>query len=146
EEERKFLDLVSNKNMKLAERVIIPAKQHPKFNFVGKLLGPRGNSLKRMQEETGTKMSILGKGSMRDKALEEEMRKSGENKYAHLSEELHVLIEVFAPPSEAYSRMGHALDEVKKYLVPVRAAHERPMLKLHTQAPCEPSNRETERV
>jgi KH domain-containing RNA-binding signal transduction-associated protein 2 len=35
---------------------------------VGKLLGPRGNSLKRLQEETGAKMSILGKGSMRDKA------------------------------------------------------------------------------
>ncbi|XP_064334159.1 tropomyosin-1, isoforms 33/34-like isoform X2 [Camelus dromedarius] len=39
-----------------------------KFNFVGKLLGPRGNSLKRLQEETGANMSILGKGSMRDKA------------------------------------------------------------------------------
>lgn len=37
------------------------------FNFVGKLLGPRGNSMKRLQEETGAKMSILGKGSMRDK-------------------------------------------------------------------------------
>lgn len=37
------------------------------FNFVGKLLGPRGNSLKRLQEDTLTKMSILGKGSMRDK-------------------------------------------------------------------------------
>lgn len=35
---------------------------------MGKLLGPRGNSLKRLQEETLTKMSILGKGSMRDKA------------------------------------------------------------------------------
>jgi rRNA processing protein Krr1/Pno1 len=34
---------------------------------VGKLLGPKGMSLKRLQEETGTKMSILGKGSMRDK-------------------------------------------------------------------------------
>lgn len=38
------------------------------FNFVGKLLGPKGNSLKRLQEETMTKMAILGRGSMRDKA------------------------------------------------------------------------------
>ena len=37
------------------------------FNFVGKLLGPRGNTLKRLQAQTGTKMSVLGKGSMRDK-------------------------------------------------------------------------------
>ena len=37
------------------------------FNFVGKLLGPKGNSMKRLQEETMTKMAILGRGSMRDK-------------------------------------------------------------------------------
>eukprot|EP00069_Balaena_mysticetus_P010314 bmy_06616T0 len=49
---------------------------------------------------------------------EEELRKSGEAKYAHLSDELHVLIEVFAPPGEAYSRMSHALEEIKKFLVP----------------------------
>eukprot|EP00079_Xenopus_tropicalis_P035655 XP_017949426.1 PREDICTED: KH domain-containing, RNA-binding, signal transduction-associated protein 2 isoform X2 [Xenopus tropicalis] len=65
--EKKYLDIISNKNIKLSERVLIPVKQYPKFNFVGKLLGPRGNSLKRLQEETGAKMSILGKGSMRDK-------------------------------------------------------------------------------
>ncbi|XP_028631206.1 KH domain-containing, RNA-binding, signal transduction-associated protein 2 [Grammomys surdaster] len=51
-------------------------------------------------------------------AKEEELRKSGEAKYAHLSDELHVLIEVFAPPGEAYSRMSHALEEIKKFLVP----------------------------
>lgn len=50
---------------------------------------------------------------------EEELRKSGEAKYAHLSNDLHVLIEVFAPPGEAYSRMSHALEEIKKFLVPV---------------------------
>lgn len=44
--------------------ILCPLSQ---FNFVGKLLGPRGNSMKRLQEETGVKMSILGKGSMRDK-------------------------------------------------------------------------------
>lgn len=36
-------------------------------NFVGKLLGPQGNTIKRLQEETGAKISVLGKGSMRDK-------------------------------------------------------------------------------
>ncbi|XP_072354502.1 KH domain-containing, RNA-binding, signal transduction-associated protein 2-like isoform X3 [Scyliorhinus torazame] len=118
EEEKQYLDVISNKNIKLAERVLIPVKQYPKFNFVGKLLGPRGNSLKRLQEETGAKMSILGKGSMRDKAKEEELRKSGEAKYAHLGDDLHVLIEVFVPAGEAYSRMSHALEEVKKFLVP----------------------------
>uniref|UniRef100_A0A6I8PPB9 KH RNA binding domain containing, signal transduction associated 3 n=1 Tax=Ornithorhynchus anatinus TaxID=9258 RepID=A0A6I8PPB9_ORNAN len=117
-EEEKYIDVVINKNMKLGQKVLIPVKQFPKFNFVGKLLGPRGNSLKRLQEETLTKMSILGKGSMRDKAKEEELRKSGEAKYFHLNDDLHVLIEVFAPPAEAYARMGHALEEIKKFLIP----------------------------
>ncbi|KFV69829.1 KH domain-containing, RNA-binding, signal transduction-associated protein 2, partial [Dryobates pubescens] len=129
DEEKKYLDVISNKNIKLAERVLIPVKQYPKFNFVGKLLGPRGNSLKRLQEETGAKMSILGKGSMRDKRKEEELRRSGEAKFAHLSDELHVLIEVFAPPGEAYSRMSHALEEIKKFLVPVSAPRASPHTK-----------------
>lgn len=34
---------------------------------MGKLLGPKGNSLKRLQEDTITKMAILGRGSMRDR-------------------------------------------------------------------------------
>ncbi|XP_013407264.1 KH domain-containing, RNA-binding, signal transduction-associated protein 3 [Lingula anatina] len=113
-----FLDVTSDsKKCKLNSKVYIPHKEFPKFNFVGKLLGPKGLSLKRLQEDTGTKMSILGKGSMRDKNKEEECRKEG-GKYAHLNEELHVLVEVFAPPAEAYSRLSHAMAELRKYLTP----------------------------
>ena len=48
---------------------------------MGKLLGPKGNSLKRLQEETMTKMAILGKGSFRDRAKEEELRNNPDPKY-----------------------------------------------------------------
>lgn len=130
---------------------------------MGKLLGPKGMSLKRLQEETGTKMSILGKGSMRDKAKvnsqwifeiviynticqvssyflysfsdlsweniydyemnmmylqEDELKKEG-GKYAHLNEELHVLVEVYSEISDAYARLSHALSELAKFLSPV---------------------------
>ncbi|NXM94945.1 KHDR1 protein, partial [Sylvia borin] len=119
DEEENYLDLFSHKNMKLKERVLIPVKQYPKFNFVGKILGPQGNTIKRLQEETGAKISVLGKGSMRDKAKEEELRKGGDPKYAHLNMDLHVFIEVFGPPCEAYALMAHAMEEVKKFLVPV---------------------------
>uniref|UniRef100_A0A2K6FK80 KH domain-containing, RNA-binding, signal transduction-associated protein 2 n=1 Tax=Propithecus coquereli TaxID=379532 RepID=A0A2K6FK80_PROCO len=117
-EEEKYLPELMAEKDSLDPSFVHASRLLAEFNFVGKLLGPRGNSLKRLQEETGAKMSILGKGSMRDKAKEEELRKSGEAKYAHLSDELHVLIEVFAPPGEAYSRMSHALEEIKKFLVP----------------------------
>ncbi|NP_998400.1 KH domain-containing, RNA-binding, signal transduction-associated protein 1b [Danio rerio] len=113
-----YLDLFTMKNIKLKERILIPVKQYPKFNFVGKILGPQGNTIKRLQEETGAKISVLGKGSMRDKNKEEELRKNGEPKYAHLSMELHVFIEVFAPVPDAYMRMAHAMEEIKKFLFP----------------------------
>lgn len=114
-----YLDLFSTKNVRVKERVLIPVKQYPRFNFVGKILGPQGSVIKRLQEETGAKISVLGKGSMRDKNKEEELRKGGEPKYAHLAMELHVFIEVFAPVPECYLRMAHAMEEVKKFLVPV---------------------------
>ncbi|KAF3833571.1 hypothetical protein F7725_024775 [Dissostichus mawsoni] len=117
-----YMDLFTTKNIKLKERVLIPVKQYPKFNFVGKILGPQGNTIKRLQEETGAKISVLGKGSMRDKSKEEGLRKAGEPKYSHLSLELHVFIEVFAPVPEAYLRMAHAMEEVKKFLFPAEGA------------------------
>jgi len=55
---------------------------------------------------------------------EEELRKGGEAKYAHLSMELHVFIEVMAPVPEAYMRIAHAMEEVKKFLIPVCVAWE----------------------
>ncbi|CAC5399135.1 KHDRBS3 [Mytilus coruscus] len=106
-----------NRPQAVALKVKIPVSDFPKFNFVGKLLGPKGMSLKRLQEETGTKMSILGKGSMRDKGKEDEMRKEG-GKYAHLNEDLHLLIEVYSEISDCYARLSHALSEVQKYLTP----------------------------
>lgn len=49
---------------------------------------------------------------------EEECRKEG-GKYAHLNDELHVYIEVFAEIADAYTRLSHAVAELKKFLVPV---------------------------
>ena len=132
--DRRLLDVYREKPVRLTVRIAVPVKEHPKvkvlmcfmsltlasvqFNFVGKLLGPKGNSLKRLQEETLTKMAVLGKGSMRDKAREEELRLSKDPKYLHLSEDLHVEVTAFAPPAEAHARLSYALTEVRKYLIP----------------------------
>ena len=37
------------------------------FNFVGRILGPRGMTAKQLETETGCKIMVRGKGSMRDK-------------------------------------------------------------------------------
>lgn len=38
------------------------------FNFVGRLLGPRGNSLKRVEASTDCRVLIRGRGSIKDPA------------------------------------------------------------------------------
>merc|ERR1712241_1440093 len=114
----KYVDVYRERPIRLTVRVLVPVREHPKFNFMGKLLGPKGNSMKRLQEETMTKMAVLGRGSMRDKAKEEELRSSADPKYQHLHEDLHVEITAFAPPAEAHARVAFALTEVRKYLIP----------------------------
>ncbi|XP_030754538.1 LOW QUALITY PROTEIN: KH domain-containing, RNA-binding, signal transduction-associated protein 2-like [Sitophilus oryzae] len=115
---RRMVDITRDKPIKVAVRVAVPVRDHPKFNFVGKLLGPKGNSLKRLQEDTMCKMAVLGRGSMRDRHKEEELRASGDPKFQHLSEELHVEISAFATPAEAHARIAYALAEVRRFLVP----------------------------
>ncbi|KAA0201306.1 hypothetical protein HAZT_HAZT002437 [Hyalella azteca] len=117
-EEKRTVEVTKEKSIKVTVKVQVPVREHPKFNFVGKLLGPKGNSLKRLQEETMTKMAILGRGSFRDKAKEEELRKNPDPKYSHLHEELHVEVTAHAPPAEAYARIAYALTEIRRYLVP----------------------------
>ena len=50
---------------------------------------------------------------------EDDLRKEGLAKHAHLNEELHVNIEVYAQATDAYQRLAHAITEVHKYMVPV---------------------------
>lgn len=116
--EFKFVDIYREKAIKVSVKVLVPVREHPKFNFVGKLLGPKGNSLKRLQEDTMCRMAILGRGCMRDRAKEEELRLSLDPKYAHLSDDLHVEISALGPPAEAHARVAFALAEVRKYLIP----------------------------
>eukprot|EP00096_Caligus_rogercresseyi_P014173 TRINITY_DN669_c1_g1_i1.p1 TRINITY_DN669_c1_g1~~TRINITY_DN669_c1_g1_i1.p1 ORF type:complete len:462 (-),score=185.25 TRINITY_DN669_c1_g1_i1:114-1499(-) len=52
--------------VKVNDKVMIPQEEHPDINFVGLLIGPRGNTLKSMEKETGAKIIIRGKGSVKE--------------------------------------------------------------------------------
>ena len=87
-------------------------------NVVGRILGPQGTTIKRIQAETQCKISILGAGSMRDKRKEEELRTGGDPKYSHLSDGLHVLVEAQGPYDIAQARRAAGVAEVRKMLLP----------------------------
>lgn len=48
------------------EKIYLPAKEFPEIKWIGLILGPRGNSLKKMEQDTGAKIVIRGKGSTKE--------------------------------------------------------------------------------
>lgn len=88
---------------KWAEKIWIPQREFPDVNFIGLLIGPRGNTLKKMEAESGAKISIRGKGSL----------KEGKNDPASLAaaeEELHAL--VTGDSSERVARAARYIRDV----------------------------------
>ncbi|KIW93119.1 branchpoint-bridging protein [Cladophialophora bantiana CBS 173.52] len=72
---------------KTQEKVYVPVNDYPEINFIGLLIGPRGNTLKKMESESGAKIAIRGKGSVKEG--------KGRSDAAHTSnqeEDLHCLI------------------------------------------------------
>uniref|UniRef100_A0A6N2KZP9 Uncharacterized protein n=1 Tax=Salix viminalis TaxID=40686 RepID=A0A6N2KZP9_SALVM len=55
----------SSYTVKRILRLEIPVDTYPNFNFVGRLLGPRGNSLKRVEVTTGCRCTLEGKDQLR---------------------------------------------------------------------------------
>ncbi|XP_036367344.1 protein quaking-B isoform X14 [Octopus sinensis] len=100
----------------LSQKLYVPVKEHPDFNFVGRILGPRGMTAKELEQYTGCKIMVRGKGSMRDKVKEELNR--GKPNWEHLNEELHVLITVEDTRNRAEIKLQKAVEEVKRLLVP----------------------------
>ncbi|KAG1941633.1 protein quaking-B isoform X3 [Pimephales promelas] len=102
--------------VQLQEKLYVPVKEYPDFNFVGRILGPRGLTAKQLEAETGCKIMVRGKGSMRDKKKEEQNR--GKPNWEHLNEDLHVLITVEDAQNRAEVKLKRAVEEVNKLLVP----------------------------
>lgn len=77
------------KNAKLEDRVILPAEEYPHINFIGLILGPRGNHLEELKRETNCNIIIRGKGSLRSGMTG--ITKNGKV-YEGLEDPLHVYI------------------------------------------------------
>ncbi|XP_043701636.1 KH domain-containing protein At5g56140-like isoform X9 [Telopea speciosissima] len=92
------------------------------YNFVGRLLGPRGNSLKRMEAGTECRVLIRGRGSIKDPIREEMMR--GKPGYEHLNEPLHILVEAELPVEIIDAHLMQAREILEDLLKPVDESHD----------------------
>ncbi|KAF9362514.1 hypothetical protein BGX34_005988 [Mortierella sp. NVP85] len=72
---------------KTVDKVYIPVKEFPEINFIGLLIGPRGNTLKKMESDSGAKISIRGRGSVKEGKSRSDSASS-----ANQEEDLHCLV------------------------------------------------------
>ncbi|KAJ0402527.1 hypothetical protein P43SY_000790 [Pythium insidiosum] len=92
---------------KLSRKIYIPIKEYPGYNFIGLIIGPRGNTQKRMEKETNCKIAIRGKGSVKEGS-------KGKKMHSDENDDLHVLI-----TGEREEDLERAAKEVQSLLVPV---------------------------
>ncbi|XP_042506454.1 splicing factor-like protein 1 [Macadamia integrifolia] len=96
---------------KLQKKLYIPMKEYPGYNFIGLIIGPRGNTQKRMEKETGAKIVIRGKGSIKEGRLQQKRDLKPDPSE---NEDLHVLVE-----AETQEGLDAAASMVEKLLQPV---------------------------
>lgn len=102
---------------RVIDKVLIPQEQHPDINFVGLLIGPRGNTLKAMEKETGAKIIIRGKGSVKEGKVG---RKDGQP-LAGEDEPLHAFITASNP--EAVKKAVHKINDIIRQGIEVPEGH-----------------------
>ncbi|SCU86297.1 LANO_0C07470g1_1 [Lachancea nothofagi CBS 11611] len=73
---------------KFQDKYYIPIQRYPEINFMGLLLGPRGNTLRKLQEDSGCKIAIRGQGSVKEGKNASELPKGAMN----FEEPLHCII------------------------------------------------------
>lgn len=57
---------LTQRNGQIREKVFIPVMDFPTLNFIGQILGPRSQSLRQMNAESGANIVIRGKGSAKE--------------------------------------------------------------------------------
>ncbi|KAJ1998414.1 hypothetical protein GGI04_005011, partial [Coemansia thaxteri] len=68
---------------KFSDKVFIPVDDNPGLNFIGLLIGPRGNTLKKIEGDSGTKISIRGRGSIKEGKRRDDAQIPGADEELH---------------------------------------------------------------
>jgi len=94
---------------KVSRKIYIPISDNPEYNFIGLIIGPRGHTQKRMERESGARIAIRGKGSVKEGKNRRDV-KSIESEH----EDLHVLV-----TADSNESLEKACSMIRRLLVPV---------------------------
>ncbi|CEF65225.1 K Homology domain and K Homology domain, type 1-containing protein [Strongyloides ratti] len=86
-------------------------KNTENVNVLGRLIGPRGSTIKDLENSTHSKITIRGRGSMRNSVVEEDLYR--QNVCEHLNEPLHILTTVHATSEvDCYRKLEYARKKI----------------------------------
>jgi splicing factor 1 len=84
-------------------KIYIPVQKYPDYNFIGLIIGPRGMTQKQLEKESGARILIRGKGSV----------KEGRANNQDNDDDLHVLI-----TADTRKQLKRAGKWLKRFLFP----------------------------
>ncbi|CAI2351263.1 unnamed protein product [Caenorhabditis sp. 36 PRJEB53466] len=99
----------------LTESIRIPVETYPTYNFIGRIIGPRGMTAKQLEKDTGCRIMIRGNHS--NKTYGHSSLK-GDASQDSIDLPLRVIIETSGPRREATARISEALNVVNSLLIP----------------------------
>ncbi|EFO22249.1 hypothetical protein LOAG_06236 [Loa loa] len=109
----------------IQEKIMIP--QRPDCKFIGRILGPRGISVKQLEAQTDCRILIRGKGSVKDARREARLR--NRPGWEHLAEPLHVLITASdASHDRCVQKLANGIRSIKALLSSNDDEHKRRQL------------------
>jgi len=115
---QEYIELNEKSRIKLMHKIYVPVDRYPGFNFVGKILGNKGENLKKIALETKTRIAILGQGSAKKNTNVDELLASGDPSHLHLKEPLHVRVESYGGCQHVWANMAKAMEALMPFMTP----------------------------
>lgn len=115
---QEYIELNEKSRIKLMHKIYVPVDRYPGFNFVGKILGNKGENLKKIALETKTRIAILGQGSAKKNTNVQELVESGDPSHLHLKEPLHVRVESYGGCQHVWANMAKAMEALMPFMTP----------------------------
>lgn len=102
----------------IRRKIYIPVKDFPGRNFIGLIIGPRGDTQKQLERETGCKIAIRGKGSVKN---------GRQGKVEDETDELHVV--VTGDNDEGVEKASHMVEMLLRPLDDAENEHKQTQLR-----------------
>jgi len=115
-----WVEVDNSKPIKITKRILVPTHRNPNYNYAGRILGPKGQTLKNIGKKFKCHISVMGANSTKDRTKELELLNSGDPQHAHYASPMHVRIDTVAPAHIAHCRIAAAMNVFSKLLIPGR--------------------------